>query len=117
MRPRTHVSAAERRAFLASGLGLAGWMIFGSTLARAATPLTFQFSWIKSGQYSGFFPGLEKGYYKDAGLDVTFNAGGPNIDSIANVAAGRAALGDRPVGSLVLAREKGIPITIIGTVF
>lgn len=107
----------NRRRVLASGLTLAGWTIFGSKLAHAATPLTFQFSWIKSGQYSGFFPGVEKGYYKNAGLDMTFNAGGPNIDSIANVAAGRAALGDRPVGSLVLAREKGIPITIIGTVF
>ena len=118
-------AATSRRAFLGTGLKLAGWSaagyadwtIFGNTPARAATPLNFQLSWIKSGQYAGFFPGIERGYYRDAGLDVTFNSGGPNIDSIANVAAGRSAIGDRPAGSLVLAREKGIPIKVIATVF
>jgi ABC-type nitrate/sulfonate/bicarbonate transport system substrate-binding protein len=113
--------ALNRRAFVLTGLNFVGWSTGYAGMmqvsARAATPLNFQLSWIKSAQYSGFFSGLEKGFYNEAGVDVTFNSGGPNIDSIANVAAGRAALGDRPVGSLVLAREKGIPIKVIGTVF
>src|SRR5262245_35125669 len=86
--------AVNRRAILSNGLKLAagtGLIGFPNLLARAATPLNFQLSWIKSGQYAGFFAGLEKGYYKEADLDVTFNSGGPNIDSIANVAAGRSA--------------------------
>jgi ABC-type nitrate/sulfonate/bicarbonate transport system substrate-binding protein len=36
---------------------------------------------------------------------------------VANVASGQSQLGDRPIGSLVVAREKGIPIKVIGTVF
>jgi NitT/TauT family transport system substrate-binding protein len=118
---RSHSAAVNRRAFLKlasrSAAVSAGWMIVGNAPARAATPLSFQLSWIKSAQYSGYFSGIEKGYYSDVGLDMTFNSGGPNIDPIANVAAGRSAIGDRPIGSLALAREKGIPIKVIGTVF
>ena len=44
-------------------------------------------------------------------------SGGPNIDPIGNVASGQSQLGDRPIGSLLIAREKGIPIKVIGTVF
>ncbi len=118
-------AAVSRRSFLAtsvalsgrSAVGYLGSAIFCNVAARAAVPLVFQLSWIKSGQYFGFFAGLERGYYSDVGLDMTFNSGGPNIDAIANVAAGRAPMGDRPVGSIVLAREKGIPIKVIATVF
>lgn len=113
---RAFLAAGARLAALSAG-GYAGGMILRGAPARAATALTFQCSWIKSAQYSGYFSGIENGYYRDVGLDMTFNSGGPNIDPIANVAAGRAALGDRPVGSLALAREKGIPVKVIGTVF
>jgi ABC-type nitrate/sulfonate/bicarbonate transport system substrate-binding protein len=114
----------SRRFLLSSGLRLAGGsaaLASGLTLegprAFAATALGFQLSWIKSAQYSGYFSGIDQGYFTAAGLDMTFNSGGPNIDPVANVAAGRSALGDRPVGSLALAREKGIPVKVIGTVF
>ncbi|MGA2945344.1 MAG: ABC transporter substrate-binding protein, partial [Xanthobacteraceae bacterium] len=114
----------SRRFLLSSGLRLAGGsaaLASGLTLegprAFAATALGFQLSWIKSAQYSGYFSGIDQGYFTAVGLDMTFNSGGPNIDPVANVAAGRSALGDRPVGSLALAREKGIPVKVIGTVF
>jgi ABC-type nitrate/sulfonate/bicarbonate transport system substrate-binding protein len=115
----------NRRSFLGtsvklaalSATGVAGDLLVRTTAAQAATALTFQLSWVKSAQYSGYFSGLEKGYYTEAGLDMTFNSGGPNVDPVANVSAGRAAMGDRPVGALILAREKGIPVKVIGTVF
>jgi ABC-type nitrate/sulfonate/bicarbonate transport system substrate-binding protein len=79
--------------------------------------LSFQLSWIKSIQYGGFFAGIEEGSFKKFGVDPTFVSGGPNIDPVANVASGQSQLGDRPIGSLLVAREKGIPIKVIGTVF
>jgi ABC-type nitrate/sulfonate/bicarbonate transport system substrate-binding protein len=36
---------------------------------------------------------------------------------VANVASGQSQLGDRPIGSLVVARDKGIPIKVIANVF
>lgn len=105
---KTGVSAA------AAGIVTAPWI--GRSFAADA-PVSFQLSWIKSIQYGGFFAGLENGSFKKFGVEATFVSGGPNVDPVANVASGQSQLGDRPIGPLVVAREKGIPIKIIGTVF
>src|SRR5882672_5710340 len=105
---KTGVSAA------AAGIVSAPW-IFRSLAADA--PVSFQLSWIKSIQYGGFFAGLENGSFKKFGVEATFVSGGPNVDPVANVASGQSQLGDRPIGPLIVAREKGIPIKVIGTVF
>jgi ABC-type nitrate/sulfonate/bicarbonate transport system substrate-binding protein len=105
------VSAAAIATFASPMIGL------GAAFAQQAQPLSFQLSWIKSIQYGGFFAGVELGSFTKFGVDPTFVSGGPNIDPVANVASGQSQLGDRPIGSLVVAREKGIPIKVIGTVF
>jgi NitT/TauT family transport system substrate-binding protein len=99
-----------------TGAGVAS-LTGGSVFAQTATPLSFQLSWIKSIQYGGYFAGIDQGIYKKYGIDPTFVSGGPNVDPVANVAAGQSVLGDRPIGPLIVAREKGIPIKIVGTVF
>lgn len=85
--------------------------------AFAATPMSFQLSWIKSIQYGGYFAGIENGVFASHGVDPTFNSGGPNIDPISNVIAGQSMIGDRPIGPIIVAREKGVPLKVIGTVF
>jgi ABC-type nitrate/sulfonate/bicarbonate transport system substrate-binding protein len=96
---------------------LSGTRWFGVAQAQGATPLSFQLSWLKSIQYGGYFAAVENGIYKKHGIEPTFNSGGPNVDPIANVASGQSGLGDRPIGPIIVAREKGIPIKVIGTVF
>ena len=100
----------------AAGIVSAPWIGLGQALAQDK-PLAFQLSWIKSIQYGGFFAGIDQGSFKKYGVDPTFVSGGPNIDPVANVASGQSQLGDRPIGPLIVAREKGIPIKVIGTVF
>jgi ABC-type nitrate/sulfonate/bicarbonate transport system substrate-binding protein len=115
----------NRRQFLKLGATAAASAAVGghtllsapAVLAAEAKPLSFQLSWIKSIQYGGYFAGIENGDFKKLGVEPTFVSGGPNIDPIGNVASGQSQLGDRPIGSLLIAREKGIPIKIIGTVF
>ena len=112
---RRAVLETGARAVTAAGFvsALGGTRAFG----QATKPLSFQLSWIKSIQYGGYFAGIENGTYKKYGIEPTFNAGGPTVDAVANVASGQSGLGDRPIGPLILAREKGIPIKVIGTVF
>ena len=98
------------------GVVSAPWIGLGRALAQAK-PLSFQLSWIKSIQYGGYFAGIDQGMFKKYGIEPTFVSGGPNIDPVANVASGRSQLGDRPIGPLIVARQKGIPIKVIGTVF
>jgi ABC-type nitrate/sulfonate/bicarbonate transport system substrate-binding protein len=115
----------NRRQFLQLGATAAASAAVGgpallsspAVLAADTKPLSFQLSWIKSIQYGGYFAGIENGSFKKFGIEPTFVSGGPNIDPIGNVAAGQSQLGDRPIGSLLIAREKGIPIKVIGTVF
>jgi NitT/TauT family transport system substrate-binding protein len=102
----------------ATGVLLADrWCDGGAAIAQAAKPVSFQLSWIKSIQYGGYFAGVENNTFKKYGIDPTFNSGGPNVDAVANVAGGQSVLGDRPIGPLLVARDKGIPIKVIGTVF
>jgi NitT/TauT family transport system substrate-binding protein len=96
----------------AAGLG-----VTSSLHAQAIRPVSFQLSWVKSIQYGGYFAGVDRGIFKAQGVDPTFVSGGPNIDTVANVAAGRSQMGDRPIGPIIIARDKGIPIKVIGTVF
>ncbi|WP_186156568.1 ABC transporter substrate-binding protein [Burkholderia gladioli] len=83
----------------------------------ASNDMGFQLSWIKSIQYGGYFAGLEIKSFARYGINASFVSGGPNIDPIANVAAGQFQLGDRPSGPLVVARERGMPLKIIANVF
>lgn len=113
----------SRRGFLGAGVTAAaagmlpGVPGFGPSSALAADAAPFQLSWIKSMQYGGYFAGVDQGIFKKYGIDPVFNSGGPNIDPIASVASGQSVLGDRPIGTLLIARDKGIPIKVIGNVF
>ncbi|WP_213739086.1 ABC transporter substrate-binding protein [Bradyrhizobium sp. dw_411] len=109
--------AMNRRNFIRSAsVAILAPAIIDSASAAPAD-VSFQLSWIKSAQYGGYFSGIEHGIFKQNDISPTFNSGGPNIDPIANVASGQYDLGDRPVGSILIARDKGIPVKIIGTVF
>lgn len=113
----------DRRGFIGSGsaavagIGLGFGARISSAPAQSVKPLSFQLSWIKSIQYGGYFAGIDQGFYKKHGVEPTFNSGGPNVDPIANVASGQSGIGDRPIGPIIVAKEKGIPIKVIATVF
>ena len=57
MRKMTMVAAG-----LACGLSLPA--------AHAADKVTIQLKWVAQAQFAGYFVAKEKGFYKDAGLDV-----------------------------------------------
>ncbi|MEQ1806602.1 MAG: ABC transporter substrate-binding protein, partial [Burkholderiaceae bacterium] len=48
--------------------------------AQAQDKLTLQLKWVTQAQFAGYYVAKDKGYYKDAGLDVTIKAGGPDIN-------------------------------------
>jgi NitT/TauT family transport system substrate-binding protein len=70
-----------------------------------------------NGRHAYFFVALEKGYYKEAGLDVTIVRGQGSADAIKKVAAGSAQVGFADAGSLVLARgNDNVPVKLISVV-
>ena len=97
-------------------LTLGAWLMLAAG-ARAADNLTLQLKWVTQAQFAGYYVALTKGFYKDAGLDVTIKPGGPDIDPSQVLAAGGADVIVEWMPAALAAREKGVPEVNIAQVF
>lgn len=84
--------------------------------ARALDKVVLQLKWTHAFQFAGYYAAVEKGFYREAGLEVELREAAPGIDTVDEVLAGRAAYG---VGnsSLLLARSAGKPVVALAVVF
>jgi len=81
----------------------------GMTLAGAATAqdkVHFQYSWIPTGEYAPYSAGLEKGFFKEQGIDLTYSTGRGSGDAVKKVAGGGSPFGDGDISSLMAARVR-----------
>ncbi len=97
-------------------LGLA-LLAFGGSFAHADDKLTLQLKWVTQAQFAGYYVAKDKGFYKDAGLDVTVKAGGPDINPSQVIAGGGADVIVDWMPSALATREKGVPLVNISQVF
>ena len=71
-----------------------------------------------NGRHAYFFDALDKGYYRDAGLEVKIVRGQGSIDAIRQVGAGNAMFGFADAGPLILARANDqIPVKLVAIVY
>ena len=106
-----------KRAFRLSGCVLAALLALGSVAAQAADKVTVQLKWVPQAQFAGYYVAQAKGFYKEAGLDVTIKPGGPDISPV-QVIAGKSA--DAIVNWMpdaLAAREAGVPLVNIAQIF
>ncbi len=85
-------------------LKLAGAVITASTLGTAqaqVTPLKFQLDWRFEGPAALFLTPAAKGYFKDAKLDVTVDAGNGSGGAVTRVASGAYELGFADLAALM----------------
>lgn len=83
--------------------------------AGAATPFTMQAAWINDAEFAGYFIGIDKGYYAEEGLDLTYLSGGPDVIPESTIIAGRADLAlTTPDTTIKAIAEQGAPFKIIG---
>jgi NitT/TauT family transport system substrate-binding protein len=106
---RTFKHAARAFALIATALGTGA--------AHAQDKLTLQLKWVTQAQFAGYYVAKDKGYYKDAGLDVTIKAGGPDINPSQVIAGGGADVIVDWMPSALATREKGVPLVNIAQVF
>jgi NitT/TauT family transport system substrate-binding protein len=88
-----------------------------SPSAAAPTAVKLQLQWVPQAQFAGYYAALDQGYYKDAGLDVTILAGGPDVNNLQVVASGGADLGVSWVPKTLQSREGGTDLVTIAQVF
>ncbi|MEZ5811039.1 MAG: ABC transporter substrate-binding protein [Rhizobiaceae bacterium] len=83
--------------------------------ASAEEQVSVRLKWLPQAQFAGIYMAKEKGFYRDAGLDVTINPGGPNINVETLAASGTDtfAIGG-PTESVLYARDNNLPLVAIG---
>jgi len=70
------------------------WLVLlVSSPAAAGDQVSLQLKWKHQFQFAGYYAALDRGFYRDAGLDVTIREGGPDIDAAEAVADGKAEFG------------------------
>ncbi|WP_456389007.1 ABC transporter substrate-binding protein [Profundibacter sp.] len=94
-----------------------GAMTFAAGLAQAADDLTLQLKWVTQAQFAGYYVALENGYYGDEDLNVTINAGGPDVAPAQVIAGGGADVVIDWMPSALAAREGGLPLVNIAQPF
>ncbi|GGD27362.1 ABC transporter substrate-binding protein [Aureimonas glaciei] len=101
--------------FVLAGMALA--LAASTGAAFAADPLTLQLKWVAQAQFAGYFVAKEKGFYDEAGLDVTIKPGGPDVAPAQVLAGGGADVIIDWMPSALAAREKGLPLVNIAQPF
>ncbi len=86
--------------------------------AAAAQKITFTLDFEYAGRHAYYFVALEKGFYREAGLEVEIARGSGSADAIRAVGAGRAPLGFADTGTLVISRTShGLPVKVVAMVY
>jgi ABC-type nitrate/sulfonate/bicarbonate transport system substrate-binding protein len=98
-----------RREFLAKGSMLAGGIASANVLAACGSSsstsssrsvaggssgvkkITVGLDWVTDVEYSGYYLGIEKGFYAAEGIDLHFDPGGPNAPKVTQMVASGAA--------------------------
>ena len=79
--------------------------------AQGRPVVNLQLGWLLSGNQIGEVCAKAMGFYEQEGIELKFQAGGPNIDGVAVVAAGRFEIGQVSSSpSLMLAASQDIPV-------
>ena len=96
---------------LAAVLGVA------AGVAQAADDLTLQLKWVTQAQFAGYYVAADKGFYDEAGLNVTIKPGGPDVAPTQVVAGGGADVVVEWMPAALAARERGLPLVNIAQPF
>lgn len=79
--------------------------------------VTLVTNWFAQAEHGGNYTADKKGFYEEAGIDMTIEPGGPQISSTQIVASGKAQFGFTQAEDILIARDKGIPLVVVGAIF
>jgi len=88
----------------------------GETFPGDPEPVRLQLKWRHQFQFAGFYTALEKGYYREAGFEVTIIPGEPGTDPVDTVLKGGADFGIAS-SELVLRYARGDPVVVLACIF
>jgi NitT/TauT family transport system substrate-binding protein len=84
--------------------------------ARPAEKITFLLDFTPYGKHAPFYAALEKGFWRDAGFDVTIVRGEGSATTITSYAAGAVDFAFADAPSLIIARARGAKVKVAGVI-
>jgi NitT/TauT family transport system substrate-binding protein len=118
-RLRRSTLAAVLVAAVALAVSACGSSSNGTNDASPATPasVSVRLKWLHQSQFAGFYSAAAEGYYEAAGLKVKLDPGGPDSPSVQLVASGSNTFGVAGADQILLAREKGVDVVAVATIY
>lgn len=84
---------------------------------QAADKVTLNLNWFYVGDHSPYFVALEKGWYKEEGLEVNIVPGKGSGDVVKKIDVGTAEFGIVDTGVLIVARAQGAKVKVVSMLF
>ena len=103
------------RTGLAAGILIAAFA--GLAHAQPLPRIVFYTNWFAEAEHGGFYQALAQGLYRKHGLDVEVKMGGPQVNGLQLLAAGRMDVFMGYDIQTLSAIEQGLPIVTVGATF
>jgi len=103
----------------AAGIGLAVALLAGSPASAAddAHTISVRLEWLPTGYHAPFWLALDKGWFKQAGLDVTISDGTGSVTTVQMVGNDQYDVGHAALSVMAIARSKGMRLMSIAGFF
>jgi len=86
--------------------------------AQAQDRALLQLDWIPTGEHAAYFSGVQRGTWRELGIDLSLTRGFGSGDTINKLAAGAAQFGVADIGALMVARARqNVPVTTVMQVY
>jgi NitT/TauT family transport system substrate-binding protein len=86
--------------------------------ASAQDRVRLLLDWIPTGDYAAFYAGAARGFFREAGIDLSIERGFGGADTVTKIAAGVAEFGIADIGSLMAGRVRTqVPVRAIASIY
>ena len=89
----------------------------GYTGGIAAEKVKLALDWVINARHAPYYVALEKGWWKEKGLDVDIARGFGSVDTAKRVVAGTDGFGFADAGTVVVARANGAKLKMLGVFY
>jgi NitT/TauT family transport system substrate-binding protein len=98
---------------------LFGFVFSAAAVAQKETAVRFALDWRFEGPAAPYFVAIDKGYYKQEGLNVSIDPGSGSVEGINRVASGAYEVGFADINSLVKYRDnpRNLPVKAVMMVY
>ena len=102
---------------LPAALALLFSAVGGFAVDQPLKKITVQLDWIAEPEHGGLYQAQARGFFREAGLDVTLLPGGPGAQVLPSVATGKADIAQADSAAVLLQQAEGLPFIQFAAVF